>query len=76
MPFPTALKSLFSTFSVLSPKACPYVMVSFFLWGVGLEDFGAEGVVVAEVFEVGGGGIGFEGGGVGGEGIVTAHHTL
>ena len=52
------------------------VMVSFFLWGVGLEDFGAEGVVVAEVLEVGGGGVGFEGGGVGGEGIVTAHHTL
>ena len=45
------------------PKACPYVMVSFFLWGVGLEEFGAEGVVVAEVFEVGGGGVGFEGGG-------------
>ena len=44
------------------PKACPYVMVSFFLWGVGLEDFGAEGVVVAEVFEVSGGGVGFEGG--------------
>ena len=43
---------------------------------VGLEEFGAEGVVVAEVFEVGGGGVGFEGGGVGGEGIVTAHHTL
>ena len=42
----------------------------------GLEEFGAEGVVVAEVFEVGGGGVGFEGGGVGGEGIVTAHHTL
>ena len=58
------------------PKACPYVMVSFFLWGVGLEDFGAEGVVVAEVFEVGGGGVGFEGGGVGGEGVVAAHHTL
>ena len=52
------------------------VMVSFFLWGVGLEDFGAEGVVVAEVLEVGGGGVGFEGGGVGGEGIVAAHHTL
>ena len=60
MPFPTAQKSLFSTFSVLSPKACPYVMVSFFLWGgVGLEEFGAEGVVVAEVLEVGGGGVGF-----------------
>ena len=43
---------------------------------MGLEDFGAEGVVVAEVFEVGGGGVGFEGGGVGGEGIVAAHHTL
>ena len=57
-------------------KACPYVMVSFFLWGVGLDEFGAEGVVVAEVFEVGGGGVGFEGGGVGGEGIVAAHHTL
>ena len=42
----------------------------------GLEEFGAEGVVVAEVFEVGGGGVGFEGGGVGGEGIVAAHHTL
>ena len=51
-------------------------MVSFFLWGVGLDEFGAEGVVVAEVFEVGGGRIGFEGGGVGGEGIVAAHHTL
>ena len=59
------------------PKACPYVMVSFFLvGGVGLEDFGAEGVVVAEVFEVGGGWVGFEGGSVGGEGIVAAHHTL
>ena len=44
--------------------------------GVGLDEFGAEGVVVAEVFEVGGGGVGFEGGGVGGEGIVAAHHTL
>ena len=42
----------------------------------GLEEFGAGGVVVAEVFEVGGGRIGFEGGGVGGEGIVAAHHTL
>ena len=47
-----------------------------FLVGGGLEEFGAEGVVVAEVFEVGGGRIGFEGGGVGGEGIVAAHHTL
>ena len=27
LPFPTALKSIFSTFSVLSPKACPYVMI-------------------------------------------------
>ena len=27
MPFPTALKSLFSTFSVFSPKACPYAMM-------------------------------------------------
>lgn len=43
---------------------------------VGVEEFGAEGVVVAEVFEVGGGGVGFEGGGVGGEGVVAAHHTL
>ena len=43
---------------------------------MGLEDFGAEGVVVAAVFEVGGGGVGFEGGGVGGEGIVTAHQRL
>ena len=42
----------------------------------GLDEFGAEGVVVAEVFEVGGVGVGFEGGGVGGEGIVAAHHTL
>ena len=42
----------------------------------GLEEFGAEGVVVAEVFEVGGGWVGFEGGGVGGEGVVAAHHTL
>ena len=57
------------------PKACPYVMVLLFLC-VGLEEFGAEGVVVAEVFEVGGGGVGFEGGGVGGERIVAAHHTL
>ena len=47
-------------------------MVSFFLWGVGLEEFGAEGVVVAEVFEVGGGWVGFEGGGVGGEGVKKA----
>ena len=50
--------------------------VVFLVGGVGLEEFGAEGVVVAEVFEVGGGGVGFEGGGVGGEGVVAAHHTL
>ena len=50
--------------------------VVFLVGGVGLEDFGAEGVVVAEGLEVGGGGVGFEGGGVGGEGIVAAHHTL
>ena len=42
----------------------------------GVEEFGAEGVVVAEGFEVGGGWVGFEGGSVGGEGIVAAHHTL
>ncbi len=39
MPFPTALKSLFSTFSVLSTKACPYVWVKLLLlcecwWGI------------------------------------------
>ena len=33
MPFPTALKPLFSTFSVLSPSACRYIWWNFFtLW--------------------------------------------
>ena len=50
--------------------------VVFLVGGGWLEDFGAEGVVVAEVFEVGGGGVGFEGGGVGGEGVVAGHQTL
>ena len=31
MPLPTAQKSLFSTFSVLSTKACPYVWVKLLL---------------------------------------------
>ena len=65
---------LFDFFSALAEGISLRYGVVFLVGG--LEEFGAEGVVVAEVLEVGGGGVGFEGGGVGGEGIVTAHHTL
>ena len=66
----------FRLFQCFRRKLVPTLWCRFSCGEVGLDEFGAEGVVVAEVFEVGGGGGGFEGGGVGGEGIVAAHHTL